>query len=52
MEIISKEEFDELMSIEGKIIGAGIKPSGEFILKEEGEEGTQKNACCAEEVRK
>lgn len=41
-QIISKKEFDELMSMEGKIIGAGIKPSAQFILKEEGEESLKK----------
>lgn len=41
-EIISKEEFDELMSLEGEVKGTGIKTHGEFILKEEGEEGLKK----------
>lgn len=41
-EIISKEEFNELMNLEGKVKGTGIKTHGEFILKEEGEEGLKK----------
>ena len=38
-EIISKEELDKLMKIEGEVRGVAIKGDGEFILKEKGEEG-------------
>jgi len=41
-EIISKEEVNELMSLKGEVKGTGIKTHGEFILKEEGEEGLKK----------
>jgi len=38
-EIISKEELDKLMKIEGEVRGVGMKGGEEFILKEKGEEG-------------
>ena len=41
-EIIIKKELDELMSLKGEVKGAGIKTHGEFILKEEEEEGLKK----------
>jgi len=41
-EIISKEELGELMKIKGETTGNSIKNTGEFILKEEGEEGLKK----------
>ena len=41
-QIISKEELEELIKIEGKTMGNSIKNSGEFILREEGEEGLKK----------
>ena len=41
-EIISKEEANELMSLKGEVKGTGIKTHGEFILKEEGEEGLKR----------
>ena len=37
--IISKEELDELMSLEGKGRGVLFKTASKFILKEKGEEG-------------
>lgn len=37
--IISKEEFNELMKIEGKTRGVSIKDYGDYILKEKGENG-------------
>ncbi len=40
--IIPKSEIDELMSLKGEVKGTGIKTHGEFILKEEGEEGLVK----------
>lgn len=41
-QIISKQEFDKLMSIRGEVRGVGIKSYGEYILKEEGGEGLKK----------
>lgn len=41
-QIISKQEFNELMSIKGEVRGVGIKSYGEYILKEEGKEGLKK----------
>jgi len=41
-QVISKKEFDELMSLKGEVKGSGIKTHGEFILKEEGGEGLKK----------
>lgn len=41
-QVISKEEFNELMKLEGEVKGTGIKTHGKFILKEEGEEGLKK----------
>lgn len=38
-QIISKEEFEELMSKEGKIRGVTIRTMGEYLLQEEGEMG-------------
>lgn len=40
--IISKQEVDELMALEGKVKGDGMKNYTDFILKEEGEEGLKK----------
>ena len=37
--VISKEEFDNLMKIEGEMRGVGLKAYGEFVLIEEGEKG-------------
>ncbi len=41
-QIISKEELEELMRIEGETRGMSIKGEADFILKEEGEEGLKK----------
>jgi hypothetical protein len=41
-DVISKKEFDELMSIKGNIRGLGFKTEAEFVLKEEGKEGLKK----------
>ena len=41
-DIISKEELNEWLKIEGEIRGHSIKNTGEFILKEEGKEGLEK----------
>jgi hypothetical protein len=41
-EVISKEEFDKLMSIKGEVRKIGVKPYFEFIKKEIGEEGIKK----------
>ncbi len=40
--IISKEEFNKLMSISGEIRAVGFKSYADFILKEEGEKGLKK----------
>lgn len=40
--IISKNEFEELMSLKGEVKGTGIKTHGDFILKKEGEEGSKR----------
>ena len=40
--IISKEEFDELMKIEGEARGAGLKSEMKFIFDKEGAEGLKK----------
>lgn len=40
-EIISKEEFDELMKVKGEVRGASFKTEAEFVLKEEGKEGME-----------
>jgi len=40
-EIISKEEFDELMGIKGETRGNGPKNVGEFVFRKEGENGLQ-----------
>jgi len=41
-EIISKEEFNKLMSFKGEAKGTGLKSYAEFILKEEGERGLKR----------
>jgi hypothetical protein len=41
-QVISKEEFDKLMSLEGEARGSGMKSYADFILKEKGEEGVRK----------
>jgi predicted hydrocarbon binding protein len=41
-QIISKEEFNELMQIKGQIRGVAFKTEAVFILKTEGEEGLKK----------
>jgi hypothetical protein len=41
-QIISKEEFDELINIKGEARGVAYKNIAKFILKEEGEEGLKK----------
>ena len=41
-QLITKEEFDELMKIKGEARGAGLKGEMKFILEEEGEEGLKK----------
>ncbi len=41
-EIISKQEIEELMKIEGKVRGLPFKTEAEFIQKEEGEEGLKR----------
>ena len=41
-QIISKEEFDELMKIKGEAGAFSFHPAGEFIIKETGEEGLKK----------
>ena len=41
-EIISKKELEELKKIKGEVRGIVIRTYGEFILKEEGEEGLKK----------
>ena len=41
-EIISKEEFNKLMNIEGKARGAGLKGEAKFILEKEGKEGLER----------
>ncbi len=41
-QIISKEEFEELMKIKGETRGMSLKGEGNFILKQEGEEGLKK----------
>lgn len=40
--IISQEEIDKYMSLEGKVRGTSIKSYGEYIFKEEGAEGLKK----------
>lgn len=40
--LISKEEFDELMNIEGQGVGITLRAGAEFILKEIGKEGVKK----------
>ena len=40
--IISKEELNRLIQIEGETRGHSIKNTGDFILKEEGKEGLEK----------
>ena len=41
-EIISKEEFDKILKVKGKIRGVAIKGEMEFILKEKGKKGLEK----------
>ncbi len=41
-QIISKEEFDELMNLEGKARGVLLKTASKFIFKEKGKEGVDK----------
>jgi len=41
-QIITKQEFSELMKIEGEARGAGVKGEMKFILEEEGAEGLKK----------
>lgn len=41
-QLISKEEFDEIMNLQGKVRGLSPKSYGEFILKQEGEDGLGK----------
>ena len=41
-QIITKEEFDELMKIKGETIGIAIREHKEFILNEKGKEGLKK----------
>jgi hypothetical protein len=41
-QIISKEELDKALKVEGKIRGLGMRGEMEFILKEEGREGLEK----------
>ena len=41
-EIITKEEFDELMSLEGKVRASGVKNNTEFVFKEEGKDGLKR----------
>ena len=41
-EIITKQEFEELMKLKGETRGVGFQTEAKFILKEEGEEGLKK----------
>lgn len=41
-QIISKEEFEELMKVRGKTRGVSIKDYGDYILKEKGENGLRR----------
>jgi len=41
-QIISKEEFDELMRVKGETIGIAIREHKEFIFNKEGKEGLRK----------
>jgi len=41
-QIITKQEFSELMKIEGEARGLGFQTEAKFVLKEEGEEGLKK----------
>jgi len=41
-QIISKQEFDEMMKIQGEARGIALKTEAGFILKEEGEDGLKK----------
>lgn len=41
-QIITKQEFDELMKIEGEARGLGFQTEAKFVLKEEGGEGLKK----------
>ncbi len=39
---ISKEEFDELIRIKGKVRGVAFKTQAEFLIKQEGEKGLER----------
>lgn len=41
-QIITKQEFDELMKIKGEARGLGFQTEAKFVLKEEGEEGLKR----------
>ena len=41
-QIISKEEFDEIMKIKGEVRGISIKNIADFVRREKGEEGLNK----------
>lgn len=41
-EIISKEELEELMKIEGEFMGLVMKNTADFVVQEKGEEGLKK----------
>lgn len=41
-EIITKEEFDEMMKIKGEVRGVTLRGYRDYILKEEGEEGLER----------
>ncbi len=41
-QIISKEEFNKLMSLKGEVKGNGMKTHAKFILEKEGKEGLKK----------
>jgi hypothetical protein len=40
--IISKEEFNRLINLKGKVRGMAVKGYGDYILKEKGEKGLRK----------
>jgi hypothetical protein len=41
-EIITKEEFDEIMKVKGEVRGVTLQGYRDYILKEEGKEGLEK----------
>ena len=41
-QIISKEEFNKLINLKGKVRGMAVKGYGDYILKEKGEKGLRK----------